>query len=95
MKNLLDRITARLAAAAREAEPEAAGEASPFLATRVLATLRERVRDRFWWEFMARRIAISACAATAIAWLALPVAPSLSEDPEDLAAAFLAAELEP
>lgn len=89
------RILDRLTAAARQAPRAPSGEMPPGMATRVLAGLRERTADRLWWESLAARAAIAACAAAAVCALLPAPAPHAGDDPVGVASEILLTALNP
>ncbi|MBM4156155.1 MAG: hypothetical protein FJ221_14190 [Lentisphaerae bacterium] len=90
------RILDRLTAAARGARPVPANDLAPSTATRVLARLRERPPDRLWWEALAARAAVTACAAaTVYALLPAPAPSRAGDDPVGVASAILITALNP
>lgn len=93
--NSHDRILSRLTAAARGARPVPANDLAPSTPTRVLARLRERPPDRLWWEALAARAAVTACAAAAVYAMLPASAPRAADEPAGVASAMLMTELNP
>ena len=93
--NPYHRILDRLTAAARRAPRAPSGEMPPGMATRVLAGLRERPPDRLWWEALAARAAVTACAVAAVYALVPAPAPHAGDDPTGVASAILITALNP
>ncbi len=90
-----DRMVERLAGAARRARPEDAGPMPGWLATRVLARLRERPEGAIWWEGLAARLAAAACVLALVAVLLPGPTSNGADDVTGLTSALLASELNP
>lgn len=93
--NRYDRIVERIAWAARRARREEPEPMPGWLATRVLARLRERPAGAIWWEGLAARLAVGACTLALVAMLLPGPTANGTDDVAGLTSALLASELNP
>ncbi len=92
--NRSDDFAARLAAAARRAEPSHDTEPPAGFTTRVLAQLRERPPS-LWERFALGAIPIAAVLTVACVWFTRPAPDPQADDPRVIASLMLEHQLPP